>query len=139
MTIENLSLSKLIEQLTLAMESRCHIPISVTIEGTCKLPVDVRYALYRIAQEGLNNVVKHSRASSAEIRLECSDHHVEMTIVDDGQGFDERLTMPESIGLEVMRERAATVGATIVIESPLQQGTKISVRWSPKDEPVESA
>jgi signal transduction histidine kinase len=89
--------------------------------------------LFRIVQEALNNVEKHSRARNLWIRLAIQDHTVVLKIRDDGRGFDQK--NPKSnggkrrgIGLTNIRERASSVGGTCEVMSALKQGTHIIVR-----------
>ncbi len=97
-----------------------------------RLPSDVESALYRIAQEALNNVAKHAQASNVEIILERRPDHVLLIVEDDGIGFDAATagTDSQGFGLKGMQERAALVGATLQIESAAGQGTTIIVRMN---------
>ena len=94
-----------------------------------RLPSEAETALYRIAQEALNNVAKHARASSVEIILERRTDHVLLIIEDNGIGFEpmQSAATRQGFGLLGMQERAALVGATLEIESA-GQGTTILVR-----------
>ena len=83
--------------------------------------------LYRIAQEALTNVAKHSRATQVELVLERTPEHVLLIIEDDGVGFATDATTG-GFGLLGMQERASLVGATLEIESSAGQGTTILVR-----------
>jgi signal transduction histidine kinase len=109
-------------------------PISVTFsaEGLKKrLPPNVELVLYRIVQEALTNVAKHSGAGSVEVRLRRRSNTVTVTVADDGRGFDLRdVTRTEGAGLGLfgMRERLALVGGTVAIESTPGQGTTITAR-----------
>ena len=94
-----------------------------------KLPPDVQIALYRLAQEALNNVVKHADASEVRVTLECRPAEVMLAIHDDGRGFDPAHTNPDTFGLQSMRERAAQIGATLQIQSQLHQGTIVAIEW----------
>jgi signal transduction histidine kinase len=94
-----------------------------------RLAPDAETTLYRIAQEALTNVAKHSRASSVEIILDRRPDHVLLIVEDDGDGFDPAAGT-QGFGLLGMQERAALVGATLQIESSPGQGTTILVRMA---------
>lgn len=94
-----------------------------------RLAPDAETTLYRIAQEALTNVAKHSRASSVEIILDRRPDHVLLIVEDDGDGFDPAVAT-QGFGLLGMQERAALVGATLQVESSPGQGTTILVRMA---------
>jgi PAS domain S-box-containing protein len=94
-----------------------------------RLPPETETTLYRIAQEALNNVAKHSRARKVEVILERRPDHVSLVIEDDGIGFDPGRA-GQGFGLIGMRERAALVGATLEIESAAGSGTTILLRMA---------
>jgi two-component system CheB/CheR fusion protein len=89
---------------------------------------------YRIAQEALNNVLKHAHASQVNVILETHDGLATLVVEDDGIGFDpgEAMTDERGLGLAGMRERAALIGASLQIESTPTQGTTIFVRCPAK-------
>ena len=87
-----------------------------------------RLVLYRIAQEALNNIVKHAQATQAVITLRLGDT-VRLTVADDGAGFDPSTVTADHLGLKIMRERAANMGAKFTIYSEPSEGTQISVLW----------
>jgi signal transduction histidine kinase len=93
----------------------------------------VKVALFRIAQEALNNVAKHARAHRAEVRLQQLPEAVELSVTDDGRGFHFESMPPHRLGLDLMRDYAATIGATLAMQSHPGQGTKIVVRWPTTD------
>jgi signal transduction histidine kinase len=133
-------LSDLLRQLAEAATGREGIPVTVKVDGQCHVPTEVHVALYRIAQEALNNVVKHARASRATVILRASPApsewgagKVELAIHDDGRGFDPDLTPPERLGLGIMRERAQAIGAELTIDSRPGQGTEVRVAWAGPD------
>jgi PAS domain S-box-containing protein len=97
-----------------------------------RLASEVETALYRIAQEALNNVAKHSQAGRVEVILERRPDCVLLIVEDDGVGFDAGLTARgrRGFGLMGMQERAALVGASLDIETTEGQGTTILVRIS---------
>ncbi|HAE60262.1 MAG TPA: histidine kinase, partial [Anaerolineae bacterium] len=80
----------------------------LSAEGERKLPADVQVGLYRIAQEALNNVVKHAKASQAVVTLRCGDT-VRLTVADNGAGFDSSTVTADHLGLKIMRERAEAI------------------------------
>ncbi|MDO8539509.1 MAG: ATP-binding protein, partial [Opitutaceae bacterium] len=100
---------------------------------TTRLPADIELALYRILQEALNNVEQHARASHVVVQLTTQGDFMQLTIKDDGIGFD-----PEhhpagrkrkgDLGLLGMRERATCVGGALKIKSARRAGTEINVR-----------
>ena len=93
------------------------------------LPEDVALCLYRVAQEALQNVVKHSGAKRANVELRTADSAIELSVADDGNGFEvgaKRTT--GSLGLVSMAERVRLVHGEIAVESKPGQGTKVTVR-----------
>jgi two-component system nitrate/nitrite sensor histidine kinase NarX len=128
-TLTDAELSDLLRLLASALAGRTNIPISVTVAGEGKLPADVQVVLYRLCQEGLNNIAKHSGASRVDIQLQYETGGVKLRIQDDGRGFDPEQTPPGHYGLSMMHERAAGVGATLSIISQPGHGTEIVIRW----------
>lgn len=127
--LTEIPLPTLLRQLTEAMVSRApQIGIQFTAEGDCKLPADVQVGLYRIAQEALNNVVKHARASQAVVSLRLCEP-VRLTVADNGAGFDPGAVSADHLGLRIMRERAEAIGARLSVYSEPGEGTQISVVW----------
>jgi PAS domain S-box-containing protein len=126
------TLGNLLEQLAQAVMSRKKLNISVIVSGDCSLPPDIQIGFYRLAQESLNNIAKHSRATSAQINLKCKDDEVKLIIQDNGRGFDLTNISPESLGINIMRERAETMGAEFEITSLPGHGTQITVFWQAK-------
>jgi PAS domain S-box-containing protein len=94
------------------------------------LPAEIEMTLYRIVQEALNNVEKHSRAARVRIVLNCSPSLVWLTIHDNGKGFKPQRGSGRKAGwgLQNMNERAQLLGGTFDVKSRLRQGTAISVR-----------
>ena len=91
---------------------------------------DVALYLFRIVQESLRNVKKHSGASKAQVILEMVDGSLHLSISDDGAGFNVRnLIDNQGIGIRSMEERARLIGARFQIRSELQKGTNIDV-WA---------
>ena len=91
---------------------------------------EVETMLYRLAQEALNNIVKHARAECADVVLERSPEYLSLIVEDNGIGFDLSSvgSIGGGVGLLGMRERAALVGADLQIESTPGRGTTVIVR-----------
>ncbi|MDQ4090620.1 MAG: GAF domain-containing protein [Actinomycetota bacterium] len=106
------------------------IEVEVDVEPL-DLPAHVEVALYRIAQEALQNVVKHAEATSVVISLADAEGGVRLVVSDDGQGFDEdTVTDAEerhSYGLVGIRERAELIGASLTLTSRPGTGTTVEV------------
>jgi len=95
------------------------------------LRVNVENELLRILQESLNNVEKHAKPNKVDITYTVSEGRGELTIVDDGKGFDTGGSIRDtSYGLMGMRERADVIGATLQIQSQRGAGTTVKVRAS---------
>jgi PAS domain S-box-containing protein len=114
---------------------RAHISAELHTSGLLddRLAAETETALYRIAQEALTNVAKHSRAENVEVILERRSDHVVMIVEDDGVGFDPAKTgasAAQGFGLLGMQERAALIGASLQIESAAGKGTTILVRMA---------
>jgi len=121
---------QLLRQLAEATSSRTSLRIEVRADSDeRRLPAEVQIGLYRIAQEALNNTVKHAAASRAELQFRRRGGRANLQIEDDGRGFDETRTPPGHLGLSIMRERARAIGAQLRVESHEGSGTRIHVRW----------
>ncbi len=122
-------LGDLVKQLCDLLASRTEMQIDLTVTGGCDLPPDVHVALYRIVQEALNNVMRHASASCLAVTLDCEPEHITLDIADDGQGFDLDAIPAGHLGVGIMRERAAALGAKLAVESEMGHGTHIHVVW----------
>ncbi len=123
-------LGDLLRQLAEATTGRARVPVTLDIECSTSLPPDVQVTLYRIAQESLNNVTKHSAASQATVNLRCTAKEVDLCICDNGRGFDPGSVSAEHLGLGIMQERARAIGARITVESRPGCGTQVRLVWS---------
>ncbi len=111
-----------------AVEARAGLKTALKVEGERRLPIVLEEELYRIAQEALNNVMKHAGAQHVTVRLEFTDKTVCLQVCDDGIGFDP-LTVRNAggIGLRSFEERAAKVGGQVTLESSPGEGTTVTV------------
>jgi len=123
-------LSDLIKQLCDAFIGRSRLPITLNIEGDSELPPEVQIAVYRIAQESLNNVFKYARATQVNVSLFMLNNGLRFEVCDNGIGFDMTTSKPTSLGMRIMHERAEAVGADFHISSTPGSGTCVEVVWN---------
>ncbi len=128
--LAEMALGDLLQQLAEGIAGRTRIHITVTVEGERLLPAEVKIALYRIAQEALNNVAKHSKAQNAQVTLLQTDQQVELAVKDDGCGFDPTSNRAKHLGLRIMAERGESIGANLTIETQKESGSLVKVQWS---------
>jgi signal transduction histidine kinase len=122
------NLSQLLTQLLESAKGRQEIEASFICEGhEASAPKDVVMTFYRISQESINNILRHSGATRFDINLRYDTSNLSLTICDNGRGFDPEL--PSSgLGMGSMRERAALIGAKLDITSE-PTGTTIRLKW----------
>ena len=122
-------LTSALNMLTTKFSKRERIETSFSVDGERQLAPSIERELFRIAQEALNNVAKHSRATSAVVELVFSSDLVRLSVEDNGVGFDP--SHPKSgepgLGLTHMQERAEGLGGKLAIESAPGKGAKIMV------------
>src|SRR5262249_36098894 len=112
-----------------AARGRTKAQCNLILEGEGSLPPDIQVAVYRVAQEALNNVTKHARAHEITVRLRRGLGTVEMSIEDDGRGFQQEQSMSNHFGLGIIRARAQEVGAEVAIHSAPGRGTEVIFTW----------
>jgi signal transduction histidine kinase len=132
--LEDLGLVTALEMLARETSQNSQLTVDVKKHGReRRLAHETELALYRIAQEALNNVVKHSQATRAELKIDFDDFQIVMEVVDNGSGFE----MPRSptdfapgghFGLLGIRERADLIGARLEVDSAVGKGTRLRVQ-----------
>ncbi len=131
--LDDLGLLPALKWLLIALEEQDGIESNTRLLGDPRrLPKDAELALFRIAQEALSNVRKHSHASAVELTLDFRDQRIAMTVADNGDGFELPPTAGDlassgKLGVIGMQERARLLGGTIDIESKPGEGTKVVV------------
>jgi PAS domain S-box-containing protein len=125
--LEHVGLAPALMGLCEELSSKFSIQINFAEHGiSSEIPKDVALCLFRIAQESLGNVVKHSRAKQAQVELSCTNNGIHLRIVDAGVGFDPALSSGnEGLGLVSMRERLRLVGGGLSVQSVPMRGTEI--------------
>jgi nitrate/nitrite-specific signal transduction histidine kinase len=130
-SLDRADFKTLITQLADAFVGRVRIPVDLQIHGACELNQEVKIVFYRIAQEALNNIAKHSGARQVSLHVDCQPGQLHVCIQDDGLGFDAAAIPPGHMGIAIMRERASSIGACFTLESQPGQGTTMVVDWHP--------
>ena len=132
--MDQLGLVRTVYQYSEDFSERNNITVDFYTAGMkdLKLDFDTQINLYRLIQEGLNNIKKHAGASHAVIRLVASSPSIILRIEDDGQGFDVENRLARSfkekrMGLSSMEERVSLLGGTMSIKSQPSKGTKILI------------
>jgi PAS domain S-box-containing protein len=129
-SLENEGLVAALAKQAAALEARHHLQVEANLGDEPELAPDSKLALYRIAQEGMHNVVKHAGASRVVLRLGKDHGRAFLEIQDDGAGFDPQGSFPGHLGLQSMRERVERLGGQLIIESKPGAGTRICA-WVP--------
>lgn len=108
-------------------ENRNDIKVNLTLQNEQRLPFSVEQAIYRVTQESLANVARHSKAKRMDISLMYNANLVQLSLADDGCGFDMDVK-GHGLGLRSIRERVSSVHGTVQIQSAPGQGTRIIVQ-----------
>jgi signal transduction histidine kinase len=140
--LTNTTLQALLQTLCTAFEAKSSAQLEVQLDSTPLLPPDVQIAFYRVAQEALNNILKHAQASEVKITLQVTPPlaktngaspawhgTVTLRVTDNGRGFDIDQASQGRFGLGSMYERAASIGATPQVASKTGEGTSVEIAW----------
>ncbi len=134
--MEDTPLEELLKQLVTAVSSKAQLLVGGERTPCGILPFPVKLGFYRIAQEALNNIVKHAKASSVSVSLRKREAVLWMEICDNGKGFAIEEIPGGHLGVGIMKERAAAMGAELLIESTradaqtgIAGGTCICLTW----------
>ena len=135
--LDDLGLEQAVQAESAAFKSKTEIELSITIGGLPEsVPPKAALCVYRVIQEGLQNIAKHSGAKLASITLQGRSNGIRLLIEDKGGGFDpQEVRKKAGIGLSSMRERVRLLNGTISFASKQGQGTKIEVFIPTKEAP----
>ncbi len=125
--LEREGLVAVLHQRLAAVEGRADIKARLLADDNVSLPLDKEVALYFIAQESLNNVLRHANATSVTVRIKKRKASVLLEVEDDGCGFNPQKDDKGGMGLRNMQERADQVGGKLKITSTPGKGTKVSI------------
>lgn len=117
-----------LQRLKAAVAARHKLTVDLVANAEPDLDIRTKEALYRIAQEAIQNVVRHASARSVEIQLIADHQDVELRIVDDGVGFEPGADYPGHIGLNSMKERAHALNLELTVDSHPGAGVQVKVR-----------
>lgn len=134
--LEYLGLCSALKDLTAEFSKVCDIEVTFNSDTIPALPQDVALCLFRIVQEGLSNIAKHSGAHSAVVALNQGEEGIRLLVVDDGRGFEpENMERKSGLGLKSMSERVRLVQGNLCVQSASSRGTKIEVLIPWKERP----
>lgn len=131
-------LGDLLEHQVNAFIARTRLQVRFERSVSYNPPVEVKEAFYRIAQEAFNNIARHAEAAQVRVRLDGEPMKMDLTIQDDGVGFDAQTLEHEGLGLGIMRERARSIGARLEVVSRPGRGTRLHLNWQAPDEEKET-
>jgi signal transduction histidine kinase len=117
-----------LRRLTAAVAARHRLHVELVAETEPDIDNSAKEALYRIAQESLQNVVKHASARVVRVHLVSEGEKVELVIDDDGIGFDSDADHPGHLGLSGMKQRATAQNLQLTVHSPTGGGVEVRVR-----------
>jgi signal transduction histidine kinase len=138
-SLEAASLATLLDRLGDSFTGRNDIQLEISVPEALMLPPDVKTAFYRVAQEALNNVAKHAKATVARVVVTLDENEARLTVTDDGIGIardtdtaaGDSAEHSETYGLAIMRDRAKDVGASLTITGEPGAGTTVEMTWTP--------
>lgn len=136
-TLEGKGLKEGIEELLVEFEAKQPMDIHGEISDIPRLPKGLEDHLFRIVQEGMSNVFRHSQATSVSVYLGARNRTVYLKIIDNGIGFDMDQTKSSSYGLQSIQERANEIGGVAEVISFPGKGTQIEVKVPIVDEEKE--
>jgi len=134
MSLDDLGLIPALQRFTSTVQKNTSALINVTVLGKeVRLSGPIEIALFRLAQESINNAIKHSSCSQIDVKVEFADQEIVLVVKDDGLGFDveEKKSLSSEnhhFGLVGMEERIRLLGGKFGIESVLGEGTRVWCR-----------
>jgi len=126
-SLEQEGLIAALEKQAMATGVRHDIKVGLDLPAEPEIRIEMKEALYRIAQEAMHNTAKHAEASKVTLRLAIDGDALTMDVIDDGSGFDSSASFPGHLGLVSMQERISRFGGRVEIASTLGAGTRVQV------------
>ncbi|MGH3088725.1 MAG: histidine kinase [Rubrobacteraceae bacterium] len=123
--LEDRGLAPALRDYVRSWSERAEIEAGIHVRGERQVSLEVEKSVYRVAQEALANVAKHSRAAWAEVELVYSEENITLKVTDDGRGFDTGNSSNGGFGIESMSERARRLDGTCEVMSEIGRGTRV--------------
>jgi NarL family two-component system sensor histidine kinase LiaS len=130
--LQEKGLAAVLREYAYEWENRSDIKVNLALHKARRLPLNIEQAIYRVTQESLANVARHSRAKQVDISLMYNGGTLQLSVADDGCGFDMGLK-GHGLGLRSIRERVGSIHGTVQFQSAPGQGTRIIVQVPTKD------
>jgi PAS domain S-box-containing protein len=131
--IRKKSLVELLRGISQMLSENSNIEVDTDFKGKGKYSYKTRLEIYRIAQEAVSNIIKHSRASKIKIVFKQSPGDLSLVISDNGNGFNKNdKSFRKNFGLNIMKDRARSIGASFSVESSPGKGTSLFLFLSKK-------
>ncbi|WP_368505505.1 histidine kinase [Alkalihalophilus sp. As8PL] len=131
--LEGKSLEEGAGQLFLELEEKHQVGVIFSMDIDTELPKGIEDQIYRLIQEAISNILRHSEATEVEFQFKELDQEMNMKILDNGVGFDVEKVTADSYGLQTMKERMNDIGGVLNVLSVPNQGTqleaKIPIAW----------
>ena len=126
-SVQKFGLAKTVEQLVNDVSKTELFNITLNIKGIGQLPVNDEVIIFRMIQEVLNNIIRHSDACEVIVWMDFERTNLKIRISDNGRGFDPANNTGSGTGLDNLKKRAQILHAALVIESEAQQGTTVKI------------
>jgi signal transduction histidine kinase len=126
MALKEKGLATTLREYVFEWENRNGVMINLIIQNPRRMPLEMEQALYRMIQEALANVARHSQADKVNVSLSYNSENIDLIVEDNGRGFNSN-HRSGGMGLRIIKERAESIGGQACVESALGQGTKIKI------------
>jgi len=126
MALKEKGLATTLREYVFEWENRNGVMINLVIQNARRMPLETEQAMYRMIQEALANVARHSQADQVNVSLIYNPENISLTVEDNGLGFNSN-HRSGGMGLRIIKERAESIGGQACVESALGQGTKIMI------------
>jgi NarL family two-component system sensor histidine kinase LiaS len=132
MALQEKGLANILREHIFDWENRNDTKVQFSARNERRLPLEIEQAIYRVTQEAMANVARHSQAKRVDLSLVYNPDSIQLLLSDDGQGFDTQKKL-HGMGLRSIRDRVSSVHGTVQIQSAPGQGTRITVQVPTKN------